>query len=131
MWGLPKRFRKIWRGLFRLNGFLRQQVLTVYLSLVSLTTLLGFVFTPVERVAHANLLVCVLSALLLWGVRVRALFGVTVHTLTALTALLTVYTAATGASIPPPWFGSMSCPCRCCCCWVTRPRWPGWALCWP
>ena len=94
MSGLFKRFRKIWRGLFRLNGFLRQQVLTVYLLLVSLTTLLGFVFTPVERVAHANLLVCVLSAVLLWGVRVRALFGVTVHTLTALTVLLTVYTAA-------------------------------------
>jgi cell wall-associated NlpC family hydrolase len=94
MSGLFKRFRKIWRGLFRLNGFLRQQVLTVYLLLVSLTTLLGFVFTPVERVAHANLLVCVLSAVLLWGVRVRALFGVTGHTLTARTVLLTVYTAA-------------------------------------
>ena len=68
-------------------------MLTIYLCLVGVTTFFGYLFTPEPRVAQANLWVCVLSGLLLVGVRVRMLFEAIVHTLTAITVLLIFYTA--------------------------------------
>ena len=68
-------------------------MLTIYLMLVCLTTFFGFLFTPVDAVARANLVVSVLSLCLIAVVRVRAIFSHLVHAVTALTALLTIYTA--------------------------------------
>jgi len=68
-------------------------MLTIYLLLVCLTTFLGFLFTPVEPVARANLVVAVLSVGLFAVVRIRAIFSYLVHAVTALTVLLIIYTA--------------------------------------
>ncbi|WP_300552484.1 ATP-binding protein [Limnohabitans sp. Rim8] len=68
-------------------------MLTIYLMLVSLTTFFGFLFTPVDAVARANLVVSVLSLCLLAVVGIRAIFSYLVHAVTALTALLAIYTA--------------------------------------
>ena len=68
-------------------------MLTIYLMLVSLTTFFGFLFTPVDAVARANLVVSVLSLCLLAVVRIRAIFSYLVHAVTALTVLLIIYTA--------------------------------------
>jgi signal transduction histidine kinase/ActR/RegA family two-component response regulator len=88
-----KLFRTLWRSLFRPDGFLRQEMLTIYLMLVSVTTFLGYLFTPMPAVAQANLVVSVLAFCLFSVVRIRAIFNHLVHAVTALTALLTVYTA--------------------------------------
>jgi signal transduction histidine kinase/ActR/RegA family two-component response regulator len=79
--------------LFRPDGFLRQEMLTIYLLLVCLTTFFGFLFTPFEPVARANLVVAVLSVCLFAVVRIRAIFSHLVHAVTALTTLLIIYTA--------------------------------------
>jgi len=68
-------------------------MLTIYLILVCATTFFGFLFTPVEAVARANLVVAVLSFCLFAVVRIRAIFSFLVHAVTALSALLIVYTA--------------------------------------
>lgn len=68
-------------------------MLTIYLMLVCLTTFFGFLFTPVEPVARANLVVAVLSVCLFAVVRIRAIFSYLVHAVTALTTLLIIYTA--------------------------------------
>ena len=68
-------------------------MLTIYLMLVCLTTFFGFLFTPVEAVARANLVVSVFSLCLFAVVRVRAIFSYLVHALTALSVLLIVFTA--------------------------------------
>ena len=83
-----------WRNLFRPDGFLRQDMLTIYLVLVSVTTFFGYVSTPVERVSQANLVVSVLAVCLLMVVRVRALFELIVHAIMALLVMLTVFTAS-------------------------------------
>jgi signal transduction histidine kinase/ActR/RegA family two-component response regulator len=104
---------KIWRTLFRPDGFLRQEMLTIYLMLVLVTTFFGYVFTPQTQVAYANLMVTVLAAVLLTGVRVRALFESIVHSVTAITVVLTVYTAAqTGGinSTAVVWLNVLSVP---------------------
>ena len=82
-----------WRNLFRPDGFLRQEMLTIYLMLVGVTTFFGYVSTPVERVSQANLVVSVLAVCLLMVVRVRALFELIVHTIMALLVMLIVFTA--------------------------------------
>lgn len=82
-----------WRSLFRPDGFLRQEMLTIYLMLVGVTTFFGFLFTPVKLVSQGNLVVSVLAVCLLLVVRVRALFGVIVHTIMALLVMLIVFTA--------------------------------------
>jgi signal transduction histidine kinase/ActR/RegA family two-component response regulator len=108
-----KWFKKIWRTLFRPDGFLRQEMLTIYLMLVLVTTFVGYLFTPQTQVAYANLMVTVLAAVLLSGVRVRALFEVIVHSVTAITVLLTVYTATqTGGinSTSVVWLNVLSVP---------------------
>ena len=105
----------MWRSLFRPDGFLRQEMLTIYLILVSVTTFLGYLFTPMPAVAQANLVVSVLAVCLFAVVRVRAIFSHLVHAVTGLTMLLTVYTPCTrAASTPPLWFGSTCCRCRFC-----------------
>ena len=83
----------IWRSLFRPDGFLRQEMLTIYWMLGCLSTFLGFLFTPVEAVARANRVVAVLSVCLFAVVRIRAIFSYLVHAVTALTVLLIIYTA--------------------------------------
>jgi signal transduction histidine kinase/CheY-like chemotaxis protein len=83
----------VWRSLFRPDGFLRQEMLTIYLMLVGVTTFFGYVSTPVERVSQANLVVSVLAVCLLMVVRVRALFELIVHTIMALLVMLIVFTA--------------------------------------
>ena len=85
--------KTFWRSLFRPDGFLRQEMLTIYLMLVSVTTFCGFLFTPVKLVSQGNLVVSVLAVCLLMVVRVRALFEVIVHTIMALLVMLTVFTA--------------------------------------
>ena len=113
MAGQQKLPQKFWRTLFRPDGFLRQEMLTIYLLLVSFTTFFGYVFTPTERIAQANLIVSVLSACLLLMVRVRALFVGIVHALTSLTVLLVLYTATqTGGinSTAVVWLNVLSVP---------------------
>lgn len=83
-----------WTAVFRPDGFLRQEMLTIYLILVSFSTLFGFFFTPIVWVSWANLTVSLLAASLLFVVRVRALFATIVHTVMALLVLLTVFTAS-------------------------------------
>ena len=56
--------KAFWRTLFRPDGFLRQEMLTIYLMLVGLTTFFGYLFTPVQRVSLACLMVSALSACL-------------------------------------------------------------------
>lgn len=114
---MPRSTQKLskafWRTLFRPDGFLRQEMLTIYLVLVSLTTFFGFLFTPVESVARANLVVSVLATGLFAVVRVRAIFTVLVHAVTALTVLLIVYTAMqTGGinSTAVVWLNVLSVP---------------------
>jgi signal transduction histidine kinase/ActR/RegA family two-component response regulator len=85
--------KTFWRSLFRPDGFLRQEMLTIYLMLVSITTFCGFLFTPVKLVSQGNLVVSVLAVCLLMVVRVRALFEVIVHTIMALLVMLLVFTA--------------------------------------
>jgi signal transduction histidine kinase/CheY-like chemotaxis protein len=102
-----------WRRLFRPDGFLRQEMLTIYLMLVSSTTFFGYAFTPIEPVAQTNLVVSVLAVCLLAVVRVRAIFVFIVHAVTALTALLIVYTAMyTGGinSTAVVWLNVLSAP---------------------
>lgn len=104
---------QLWRTLFRPDGFLRQEMLTIYLCLVGVTTFFGYLFTPEPRVAQANLWVCVLSGLLLLGVRVRMLFEAIVHALTAITVVLIFYTAMqTGGinSTAVVWLNVLSVP---------------------
>ena len=55
----------MWRSLFRPDGFLRQEMLTIYLILVSVTTFLGYLFTPMQAVSQANLVVSVLGCVFL------------------------------------------------------------------
>jgi signal transduction histidine kinase/ActR/RegA family two-component response regulator len=109
-----KKWSKVlWRTLFRPDGFLRQEMLTIYLLLVCFTTFFGYCFTPVEPVAQANLVVSVLSVCLLAVVRVRSIFNILVHAVTALTVLLTVYTALqTGGinSTAVVWLNVLSVP---------------------
>lgn len=105
--------KAFWRTLFRPDGFLRQEMLTIYLMLVGLTTFFGYLFTPVQRVSLACLMVSALSACLLFVVRVRAIFEAIVHTVTALTVLLTIYTAMqTGGinSTTVVWLNVLSVP---------------------
>ena len=105
--------RALWRSLFRPDGFLRQEMLTIYLILVSVTTFLGYLFTPMPAVAQANLVVSVLAVCLFSVVRIRAIFNHLVHAVTALTALLTVYTAMhTGGinSTAVVWLNVLSVP---------------------
>lgn len=88
-------------------------MLTIYLLLVSLTTFFGYWFTPIAPIAKANLWVSVLAACLLAVVRVRAIFDFLVHAVTALTVLLTVYTAMhTGGinSTAVVWLNVLSVP---------------------
>lgn len=103
----------MWRKLFRPGSFLRQEMLTIYLLSVCLTTFFGYCFTPVEQVAQANLVVSVLSGCLLTLVRVRTIFNMLVHVVTALTVLLVVYTALqTGGinSTAVVWLNVLSVP---------------------
>jgi signal transduction histidine kinase/ActR/RegA family two-component response regulator len=102
-----------WRRLFRSDGFLRQEMLTIYLMLVSGTTFFGYAFTPIEPVAQANLVVSVLGVCLLAVVRIRAIFEHIVHAVTALTAMLVFYTAMyTGGinSTAVVWLNVLSVP---------------------
>ncbi len=82
-----------WRNLFRPDGFLRQEMLTIYLMLVSVTTFFGYLSTPVKLVSQGNLVVAVLAVCLLFVVRVRALFEFIVHAIMALLVMLIVFTA--------------------------------------
>jgi signal transduction histidine kinase/ActR/RegA family two-component response regulator len=105
--------RTAWRSLFRPDGFLRQEMLTIYLMLVSGTTFFGYLFTPLEPLAQANLVVSVLAVLLFVVVRIWAIFEYLVHAVTALTVLLTVYTAMhTGGinSTAVVWLNVLSVP---------------------
>jgi signal transduction histidine kinase len=105
--------KALWRTLFRPDGFLRQEMLTIYLLLVCFTTFFGYCFTPVEQVAQANLVVSVLSVCLLAVVRVRSIFNSLVHAVTALTVVLTFYTALqTGGinSTAVVWLNVLSVP---------------------
>ena len=105
--------KTVWRSLFRPDGFLRQEMLTIYLMLVSVTTFFGYVFTPLEPVAQANLVVSVLAVCLFAVVRIRAIFEHLVHAVTALTVLLIVYTAMyTGGinSTAVVWLNVLSVP---------------------
>jgi len=103
----------VWRSLFRADGFLRQEMLTIYLILVSGTTFFGYCFTPLEPVAQANLVVSVLAVCLFAVVRIRAIFEYLVHAVTALTVVLIVYTAMyTGGinSTAVVWLNVLSVP---------------------
>ena len=103
----------MWRSLFRADGFLRQEMLTIYLILVSGTTFFGYCFTPLEQVAQANLVVSVLAVCLFAVVRIRAIFEYLVHAVTALTVVLIVYTAMyTGGinSTAVVWLNVLSVP---------------------
>jgi len=103
----------VWRSLFRADGFLRQEMLTIYLILVSGTTFFGYCFTPLEPVAQANLVVSVLAVCLFAVVRIRAIFEYLVHAVTALTVMLIVYTAMyTGGinSTAVVWLNVLSVP---------------------
>ena len=102
-----------WRNLFHPDGFLRNEMLIIYLLLVSSTTFFGFLFTPIAPVSWACLTVSVLSVCLFSLVRVRELFAVIVHSVTALTVLLTIYTASyTGGinSTTVVWLNVLSVP---------------------
>lgn len=108
-----KQPKTLWRSFFRPNGFLRQEMLTIYLMLVTVTTFLGYVFTPFEPVAQANLVVSVLAVCLFAVVRTRAIFEYLVHAVTALTVILTAYTAMhTGGinSTAVVWLNVLSVP---------------------
>lgn len=94
MWRIKKVLPAFWTAVFRPDGFLRQEMLTIYLMLVSFSTLFGFLFTPVLWVSWANLTVSILAVCLLFVVRVRALFATIVHTVMALLVLLTIFTAS-------------------------------------
>lgn len=110
---VQKASKALWRSLFRPDGFLHEEMLTIYLMLVSLTTFLGYCFTPIEPVAQANLVVSVLAACLFAAVRVRAIFEILLHAVTALTVVLTVYTAMhTGGinSTAVVWLNVLSVP---------------------
>lgn len=88
-------------------------MLTIYLVLVSFTTFLGYWFTPIEPVAQANLVVSVLAVCLFAVVRIRAIFNHLVHAVTALTVVLTIYTAMhTGGinSTAVVWLNVLSVP---------------------
>lgn len=88
-------------------------MLTIYLLLVSTSTFFGYLFTPVEQVSQACLAVSILSSCLFSVVRIRALFVPIVHTVTALTVVLTLYTAAyTGGinSATVVWLNVLSVP---------------------
>jgi len=103
----------VWRSLFRPDGFMRQEMLTIYLMLVCGTTFFGYCFTPLEPVAQANLVVSVLAVCLFAVVRIRAIFEYLVHAVTALTVLLVVYTAmCTGGinSTAVVWLNVLSVP---------------------
>jgi signal transduction histidine kinase/CheY-like chemotaxis protein len=134
-----------WRNLFRPDGFLRQEMLTIYLVLVAVSTFFGYVSTPVERVSQANLVVSVLAVCLLMVVRVRALFELIVHTIMALLVMLIVFTASqTGGinSTSVVWLGVLSVAVllllgraatlvwiavMLCCIWgLTLATWMGW-----
>ena len=134
-----------WRNLFSPDGFLRQEMLTIYLMLVGVTTFFGYVSTPVERVSQANLVVSVLAVCLLMVVRVRALFELIVHTIMALLVMLIVFTASqTGGinSTSVVWLGVLSVAVllllgraatlvwiavMLCCIWgLTLATWMGW-----
>ena len=109
----PKWSKTVWRSLFRPDGFLRQEMLTIYLMLVSVTTFLGYWFTPLEPVAQANLVVSVLAFCLFAVVRIRVIFELLVHAVTALTVVLIVYTAMyTGGinSTAVVWLNVLSVP---------------------
>ncbi len=82
--GTPKLSNTFWGTLFRPDGFLRQEMLTIYLALVAGTTFFGYLFTPDERVSLGNLGVSVLAVCLLLLVRIRSLFETIVHTIMAL-----------------------------------------------
>lgn len=100
-----------WRIVFRPNGYWRQEMLTVYLILVCLTTFCGYLFTPMAEIAQANLVVFFLAASLFTVVRIRSIFHILVHTVTAFSVLLTVYTAIkTGGinSIAVIWLNVLS-----------------------
>jgi signal transduction histidine kinase/ActR/RegA family two-component response regulator len=108
-----KFFKSMWRSLFRPDGFLRQEMLTIYLMLVCVTTFFGYLFTPLEQVARANLVVSVLAGCLFAVVRIRVIFNYLVHAVTGLTVLLTVYTAMqTGGinSTAVVWLNVLSVP---------------------
>jgi signal transduction histidine kinase/ActR/RegA family two-component response regulator len=108
-----KLFKSMWRSLFRPDGFLRQEMLTIYLMLVCVTTFFGYLFTPLEQVARANLVVSVLAGCLFAVVRIRVIFNYLVHAVTGLTVLLTVYTAMqTGGinSTAVVWLNVLSVP---------------------
>ena len=110
---VQKSSKTLWRSFFRTDGFLRQEMLTIYLMLVGVTTFLGYLFTPLERVAQANLVVSVLAVCLLAVVRIRAIFDHLVHAVTAITVLLIVYTAMhTGGinSTAVVWLNVLSVP---------------------
>ncbi len=103
----------MWRSLFRPDGFLRQEMLTIYLMLVCVTTFFGYLFTPLEQVARANLVVSVLAGCLFAVVRIRVIFNYLVHAVTGLSVLLTVYTAMqTGGinSTAVVWLNVLSVP---------------------
>lgn len=85
--------KHFWRALFRPDGFLRQEMLTIYLMLVAGTTFFGYLFTPVKLVSQGNLWVSLLALCLLCVVRIRPLFEIIVHTIMALLVMLTVFTA--------------------------------------
>lgn len=91
--GTPKLSNTFWGTLFRPDGFLRQEMLTIYLALVAGTTFFGYLFTPDEWVSLGNLGVSVLAVCLLLLVRIRSLFETIVHTIMALLVMLTVFTA--------------------------------------
>lgn len=108
-----KSMATIWRNLFRPDGFLRQEMLSIYLMLVSVTTFFGFLFTPFKLVSQGNLVVSVLATCLFAVVRVRALFEIIVHTITALLVMLVVFTATqTGGvnSTSVVWLNVLSVP---------------------
>ncbi len=108
-----KSMATIWRNLFRPDGFLRQEMLSIYLMLVSVTTFFGFLFTPLKLVSQGNLVVSVLATCLFAVVRVRALFEIIVHTITALLVMLVVFTATqTGGinSTSVVWLNVLSVP---------------------
>lgn len=88
-------------------------MLTIYLMLVSITTLFGYFFTPLEPVAIANLTVSVMVLCLFPLLRIRAIFDGLVQMVTALTVLLTFYTAMlTGGinSTAVVWLNFLSVP---------------------
>ena len=105
--GVP---RRRW---LRRDGVLPKEMLTIYLMLVSVTTFFGYLFTPVQQVSKVCLAVSLLSVSLFTVMRIRAFFAPIVHTVTALTVALTVYTAMyTGGinSTTAVWLNVLSVP---------------------